>query len=125
LASAASSSGKLVDSTGQASIAERSKHPVESFACIRDAIKNAHVELVGVDNVVIRDATGAGAAGDFLGSDGSGHAVWQTPLVRIAAGVPSGAPTVAEFRFAFDSTPVTGGLYLWNGAAWVKVSLIP
>jgi hypothetical protein len=34
-------------------------------------------------------------------------------------GAPTGLP------LAFDSTAVTGGLYVWNGAAWVKVSTIP
>jgi hypothetical protein len=79
----------------------------------------------GVDNIVLRDATTMGSAAQLLGSSGTGKAVWQTPLVRIAAGVPSGAPGVAELPIAFDSTPSTGGAYVWNGAAWAKVSVIP
>lgn len=81
------------------------------------------------------DATGAtlevntgddvGAAGQFLASDGASNTLWTTPLVRHAAGVPTGAPGVAELPFAFDSTAVTGGLYFWDGAAWVQCSVIP
>jgi hypothetical protein len=48
-----------------------------------------------------------------------------TLLVRHAAGVPSGAPTAGEAPIAFDSTASTGGLYFWDGAAWVKGSTIP
>lgn len=40
--------------------------------------------------------------------------------VRHAAGVPAGAPTGTELPIAFDSTAVTGGVYYWTGAAWVK-----
>lgn len=43
----------------------------------------------------------------------------------IAAAVPVAAPTTSQLPIAFDSTAVTGGLYLWDGAAWVKVSTIP
>lgn len=48
-------------------------------------------------------------------------------LVRHAAGVPAGAPNFAggELPIAFDSTAVTGGMYFWDGAAWVKASTIP
>ena len=45
--------------------------------------------------------------------------------VRNAAGVPTGAPTGTELPIAFDSTAVTGGLYFWDGGAWVKASMIP
>jgi hypothetical protein len=44
-----------------------------------------------------------------------------TPPIRSAAGVPSGAPTPTELPFALDTTAVTGGLYYWNGAAWVAL----
>lgn len=62
-----------------------------------------------------------GAAGEALVSDGAAGVQWAG--VQIAAGVPAGAPT--GLPLAFDSTAVTGGLYVWNGAAWVKVSTIP
>ena len=48
-----------------------------------------------------------------------------TTLPRVAAGVPSEAPTAGESGLAFDTTPGTGGLYAWNGAAWGKASAIP
>ena len=48
-----------------------------------------------------------------------------TTLPRVAAGVPSGAPKPGESGLAFDTTPGTGGLYAWNGSAWVKASAIP
>lgn len=61
---------------------------------------------------------GTGPAGDVgaTGAAGAGS------TVRHAAGVPSGAPTGTEAPLAFDSTAVTGGLYFWDGAAWVKCS---
>jgi hypothetical protein len=46
-------------------------------------------------------------------------------LPRVAAGVPSGAPTAGENGIAFDTTASTGGLYAWNGSAWVKGGTIP
>lgn len=51
--------------------------------------------------------------------------ITAAPTVRHAAGVPSGAPVAPEGPVAFDSTPSTGGLYVWTGAAWVKGSTIP
>lgn len=44
--------------------------------------------------------------------------------VRIAAGVPAGAPTTTELPIAVDTTAVTGGIYAWNGAAWVQAATI-
>jgi hypothetical protein len=68
----------------------------------------------------------SGTAGQFLGSGPTaGDTVWLTPLVRHAAGVPSGAPTAGELPLAFDSTAVSGGMYFWDGSAWVKASTIP
>lgn len=43
--------------------------------------------------------------------------------VSTAAGVPAGAPT-GTLPFRYDSTAVTGGMYFWNGAAWVKITTI-
>lgn len=95
------------------------------------AVNGAHTTSV----IATSDETGGaleikidgdvGAAGQFVGVGVEGTALWQTPLVRHAAGVPTGAPGVAELPFAFDSTAVTGGLYFWDGAAWVKCSTIP
>lgn len=36
---------------------------------------------------------------------------------------PAGAPT-GTLPFRYDSTAVTGGMYFWNGAAWVKITTI-
>lgn len=47
-----------------------------------------------------------------------------TPTVRIAAGVPAGTPVSPELPLAVDTTAVTGGIYAWNGAAWVKAATI-
>jgi hypothetical protein len=44
---------------------------------------------------------------------------------RVAAGVPTGAPTTGENGMALDTTAVSGGLYVWSGSAWVKGSVIP
>lgn len=55
--------------------------------------------------------------------DCAGLPVIHAAPIQIAAGVPSGAPT--SLPFAFDSTAVTGGLYIWDGTVWVQVSVIP
>jgi hypothetical protein len=56
---------------------------------------------------------------------GTAHAgILNTATVRVAAGVPSGAPTTTELPVAADTTAVTGGVYMWTGAAWVKVGTI-
>lgn len=61
-----------------------------------------------------------GTGGQFLGSNNGSGAVWTTPTVRIAAGVPSGAPGTGELPIALDTTSSTGGVYGWNGSSWVK-----
>ena len=49
----------------------------------------------------------------------------QTPVLRIAAGVPdASAPNNGEALLAVDTTPETGGIYAWDGAAWVKAASI-
>jgi len=45
--------------------------------------------------------------------------------IRVAAGVPAGAPAYPELPIAADTTAVSGGLYVWSGAAWVKIAAIP
>lgn len=49
----------------------------------------------------------------------------HTVTVRTAAGVPAGAPSGSELPIAFDTTAVSGGLYVWTGAAWVLAAPIP
>lgn len=68
---------------------------------------------------------GAAAAGQELRATSSTAATWTADTVRAAAGVPAGAPTGTELPIAFDSTAVSGGLYVWTGAAWVKAADIP
>lgn len=72
---------------------------------------------------VITDGA-VGGAGDTLTADGSNGATWVNKLARIAAGVPSGAPTAGELSIAVDTTAVTGGIYAWSGVTWVKASSI-
>lgn len=45
--------------------------------------------------------------------------------LRQAAGVPTGAPSATELPVAYDSTAVSGGLYVWSGSAWVRAAPIP
>lgn len=59
-----------------------------------------------------------GTAGTF--ADSAHVHAFTRPTVRAAAEVPSGAPTASELPIAFDSTAVSGGIYYWTGAAWVK-----
>ncbi len=62
-----------------------------------------------------------GIAGQALVSNGAGFTVWGSLI--IAAGVPAGAPN-GKLPFAIDTTAITGGLYYWNSAAWVKIVTI-
>lgn len=71
--------------------------------------------------VTVKSNAARGVAGQALVSDGGTFTVWGG--VQIAAAVPMGAPT--GLPLAVDTTAVTGGLYVWNGAAWVKVSALP
>ena len=64
-----------------------------------------------------------GASGKY--SDGAHNHGLLTPTVRVAAGVPSGAPTTTELPIAVDSTASTGGIYIWHGSAWTKYASIP
>ena len=70
-------------------------------------------------------ATGATGTTGSTGSTGATGASASTATVRHAAGVPTGAPSGTELPIAFDSTAVSGGLYFWDSAAWVKCSVIP
>lgn len=72
----------------------------------------AYCQLVITGSQVLVGATGADAVGSIV-------------TCRHAAGVPVGAPTGNEGPVAIDSTAVTGGLYVWTGAAWVKGATIP
>lgn len=67
--------------------------------------------------------THAGAADPHTGYAKETDATWLT--VRQAEEVPTGAPTGTELPIAADTTASTGGLYIWTGAAWVKLSTIP
>lgn len=62
-----------------------------------------------------------GQSGQALVSDGAGALIYGG--VSVGAGVPGGAPA-GSLPFAFDTTPVSGGFYFWNGAAWVKIAAI-
>jgi hypothetical protein len=77
----------------------------------------------GPASISIYDGSSFGGAGQFFGNTTNG-AGWFHPIVRIAAGVPAGAPTYAELPIAVDTTAVTGGIYAWNGAVWIKASSI-
>lgn len=74
-------------------------------------------EVTAADVVAVAAAATAAAVADAALAVGF--------LVRHAAGVPTGAPAGQELPVAFDSTAVSGGLYFWDGAAWVKASAIP
>lgn len=65
---------------------------------------------------------GVGAAGTALVPSAGAAAGVAWGGVQVAAGVPAGAPT--GLPFAYDTTPVTGGFYFWNGAAWVEITTI-
>jgi hypothetical protein len=76
-------------------------------------------------------ATGSAGTAGATGTDGPAGPTGPTGVaggttVRTGTGAPTGGPTGAELPFAFDSTASpTGGLYFWDGGAWVKASVIP
>lgn len=81
----------------------------------------------GLDGKVQIQSDGSvGAAAQFFASDGGGQGVWTSPIIRVAAGVPSGALTAGELPIAVDTTALTGGIYVTtnSGASWVKASSI-
>ena len=86
--------------------------------------------VAGAQSDIVAETFGgtaaAGATGKYADA-GHKHALAAEtiPHPRVAAGVPSGAPTAGENGMAFDTTASTGGLYAWNGSAWVKGSTIP
>lgn len=72
--------------------------------------------------VDIYTAGSSGTSGQALVSDGSSRTAWGG-IYAIASGVPSGAP-VGKLPIAVDTTAVTGGIYVWNGSAWVKAASV-
>lgn len=62
-----------------------------------------------------------GAKGTVLAkaSTSDQDAAWTNPL-STGAGVPGGTFTTPLYQ---DTTASTGGLYAWNGSAYVKVAL--
>jgi hypothetical protein len=62
-----------------------------------------------------------GVAGQVITSLGawSHWADIPIPLPRIGAGVPSAAPVQGENGMAIDTSATTGGVYGWDGAAWI------
>lgn len=80
----------------------------------------------GIDAGFINGAAvnnGATVLGQMLMCGSASNVAWGD--FPTAAAAPVAAPTTGDLPFYFDSTAVTGGLYLWIAAAWVKVSTIP
>ena len=116
-------------------------HLVGDWIVAQDGIRWTCIVAATPGTWVQEPGTGAAPASTVTGPDSFGDAAalgmgtnyarddhdhgLPTPTVRNAAGVPSGAPTGTELPVAFDSTGVTGGLYFWDGGAWVKASTIP
>lgn len=91
----------------------------------QDAATKAYVDSfvvpVGITGeLAAQDLDGTSDAGAVGHYADVGHQHPILPTVRFAAGVPAGAPSGTELPIAFDSTAVTGGVYYWSGAAWVK-----
>lgn len=75
--------------------------------------------------VTVTPAASVTIEGGTITDDGAGAMTVLAPrTVRNAAEVPSGPPAANESYLAFDSTPVTGGPYFWDGGGWVKMSSI-
>lgn len=82
----------------------------------------AGVSADQVNGVSINNTPGGAAL--YLRTSDASNCAWHTLAVRIAAGVPAGAPTADELPIAVDTTAVSGGIYAWSGAAWVKAASI-
>ena len=87
------------------------------------AYGGARVTARGNDTGTVEISTqgGGGTVGQVLTADGagSGGTIYKTLVIRNAAGVPSGAPTIGELPIAADTTASPATLYFWDGAAWV------
>jgi hypothetical protein len=83
----------------------------------------AHLVLLDAGDVGADPAGSAAAAQSAAETYADG--ILNTATVRTAAGVPAGPPVGTELPIAFDTTPSSGGIYLWNGAAWVQAAPIP
>ena len=79
-------------------------------------------------NMTNQRATLASPAMDVIGGLDATSPLPVVIVLPVPAAVPSGAgaptlaPAVGVMPLYYDTTAGTGGLYLWNGAAWVKVA---
>lgn len=99
--------GTFFDDSGQARLEGRLNVPA--------GIDAGQVNGVAVNN------TPAGEGLILSTVDGS-NCAWSTFI--IAAGVPVAAPVSGELPIAVDTTGGTGGIYVWDGAAWTKAATI-
>ena len=90
----------------------------DDISCFVQNLVYTDITATGPDRLPIGDETQVLTVVDGLPA-------WITQIDRAAAGVPTEAPTGAELPIALDTTAITGGLYIWDGAAWVKASTIP
>lgn len=100
--------GRFVDDAGQTRL--------EGKLVVPAGIDAGFVNGAAVNN-------GATALGQMLMAVGASNVAFGDFMTAAAA--PVAAPTTGDLPIYFDSTAVTGGLYLWLAAAWVKVSTIP
>lgn len=76
-----------------------------------------------VQSASILPSGGVGNPGDtMVFNSGPQTTTWAG--VQSGAGVPVAAPDGFQPLY-IDTTPITGGLYVWDGAAWVQVSVFP
>ncbi len=127
------------DPSGSAAAAQAASQPVDSDLTaiaalsttsfgrshLTEADASAGRTLLGLGSLATQSGTFSGTSSGTNTGDQALGAAGPLVTVRTAAGVPSGAPTGTELPIAFDTTAVSGGLYAWNGAAWVQASVIP
>jgi hypothetical protein len=66
----------------------------------------------------------------YVASAGEGGLAWRAgtgagSTVRVGSAPPTDPPSGGELPIAFDNTSGTGGLYVWDGAAWQYAALGP
>jgi hypothetical protein len=78
-------------------------------------------------NMTNQRANLASPAMDVIGALGATSPLPVKIVLPMPAAIPTGTaapvtpPAVGVIPLFYDTTAVTGGLYLWNGASWVKV----
>lgn len=99
--------GTFYDDSGQARLEGRLNVPA--------GVSADSVNGVAINNTPAQE-------GLLLGTVDGANCAWQGFIIDAA--VPVAAPTSTQLPIAVDTTAVSGGIYVWDGAAWTKAATI-